>query len=130
VTFKRSGRDVAAVCSRVRAWGIGRTYQTPVVPEELTVAEVLKGGAPGLCKPYLTRHHAEWACELLGLNVGRRPASPAQRLETLEPPQAAAGLSADAPACTLLLLDEPAAGTDQRRRLTRSTIWCACSPRS
>ena len=41
VTFK--GQDVSALPLYQRARiGIGRTYQTPVVPDELTVAEVFK----------------------------------------------------------------------------------------
>jgi branched-chain amino acid transport system ATP-binding protein len=86
--------------------GLGRTYQTPVVPEELTVAEVLKS-ARQACKPYLTRHHAEWACELLGLNVDEDLV--AGRLETLNRRKLllACLLMRRPP---LLLMDEPAAG--------------------
>ena len=40
--------------------GIGRTYQTPVVPEELTVGEALKAARQAR-KPYLTRFAAEYA---------------------------------------------------------------------
>jgi branched-chain amino acid transport system ATP-binding protein len=105
VTFQ--GRDVTALRLHERArLGLGRTYQTPVVPEELTVAEVLKSARQAY-KPYLTRHHAEWACELLGLNVDEDLI--AGRLETLNRRKLllACLLMRRPP---LLLMDEPAAG--------------------
>lgn len=86
--------------------GIGRTYQTPVVPEDLTVGEVLKGARQAYA-PYRTRHQAEWACELVGFAVDER--TPAQRLETLNRRKLLlACLLMRRP--KLLLLDEPAAG--------------------
>ena len=48
--------------------GIGRTYQTPVVPEELTVGEALKA-ARQASKPYLTRLDAEYAAHLVKFSV-------------------------------------------------------------
>lgn len=105
VTFK--GQDVTALRLHERArLGLGRTYQTPVVPEELTVAEVLKSARQAY-KPYLTRHHAEWACELLGLTVDEDLI--AGRLETLNRRKLllACLLMRRPP---LLLMDEPAAG--------------------
>lgn len=105
VTFK--GQDVTSLRLHERArLGLGRTYQTPVVPEELTVAEVLKSARQAY-KPYLTRHHAEWACELLGLNVDEDQI--AGRLETLNRRKLllACLLMRRPP---LLLMDEPAAG--------------------
>jgi branched-chain amino acid transport system ATP-binding protein len=86
--------------------GIGRTYQTPVVPEDLTVGEVLKGARQAY-RPYRTRHHAEWACELVGLVVDER--QPAQQLETLNRRKLLLACLLMR-RCTLLLLDEPAAG--------------------
>jgi branched-chain amino acid transport system ATP-binding protein len=101
------GRDITHLPLFERArLGIGRTYQTPVVPEELTVADVLKGARQAYA-PYRTRHHAEWACELVGLAVDERML--AQQLETLNRRKLLL-------ACLLmrrprvLLLDEPAAG--------------------
>ena len=48
--------------------GIGRTYQTPVVPEELTVGEALKATRQA-SKPYLTRFDAEYAAHLVNFSV-------------------------------------------------------------
>ena len=48
--------------------GIGRTYQTPVVPEELTVGEALKATRQA-SKPYLTRFDAEYAAHLVKFSV-------------------------------------------------------------
>jgi len=105
VTFK--GQDVSALPLYQRARiGIGRTYQTPVVPEELTVDEVFKA-ARQAHKPYLNRWHAVWATRLV--RFAAEPDMPAAQLDTLDrrkllltclimrrPP--------------LLLMDEPAAG--------------------
>ena len=105
VTFK--GQDVSALSLYQRARiGIGRTYQTPVVPEELTVDEVFKA-ARQAHKPYLNRWHALWAMRLVRFSA--EPDMPAAQLDTLDrrkllltclimrrPP--------------LLLMDEPAAG--------------------
>ena len=44
--------------------GIGRTYQTPVVCEELTVGETFKAARQAY-KPYLTRYDAEYAAALV-----------------------------------------------------------------
>ncbi len=75
------GREVTGLKLFERArLGIGRTFQTPVAPEDLTVAEVLKGARQAFA-PYLTRHHAEWGMEIVGLNVDEGLL--ASRLETL-----------------------------------------------
>ncbi len=106
-TVRFRGQDVTALRLHERArLGLGRTYQTPVVPEELTVAEVLKSARQAY-RPYLTRHHAEWACELLALNIDED--MPAGRLETLNRRKLllACLLMRRPP---LLLMDEPAAG--------------------
>ena len=101
------GENITALPLFARArLGIGRTYQTPVVPEELTVAEVLKGARQAY-RPYCTRHHAEWACELVGLKIDER--TRAQRLETLNRRKLLLACLLMR-RCTLLLLDEPAAG--------------------
>ena len=101
------GRDVTRLRLHARArLGLGRTYQSPVVPDRLTVAEVFKAARQAF-PPMLTRYHAEWAAEKVGLRVA---------------PQVIAG-SLDALnrrklllACLLMrrprvmLMDEPAAG--------------------
>ena len=48
--------------------GIGRTYQTPVVPEDLTVGETLKA-ARQANKPYLPITDAEYAADLVKFTV-------------------------------------------------------------
>ena len=48
--------------------GIGRTYQTPVVPEELTVGETLKAARQST-KPYLPVTDAEYAADLVKFKV-------------------------------------------------------------
>jgi len=47
---------------------IGRTYQTPVVPEELTVGETLKAARQST-KPYLPVTDAEYAADLVKFKV-------------------------------------------------------------
>ncbi len=86
--------------------GIGRTYQTPVVPDELTVGEVLKAARQAY-KPYCTRHQAEWACELVHLSVDEH--LPANSLETLNRRKLLLACLLMRH-CSMLLLDEPAAG--------------------
>ena len=86
--------------------GIGRTYQTPVVPDELTVAETLKAARQAY-RPYLTRHHAEWGSELVRLDIDED--MPTAQLDTLHRRKLIlACLLMRRP--KLLLLDEPAAG--------------------
>ena len=48
--------------------GIGRTFQTPVVPEDLTVGETFKAVRQAY-KPYLTRFDAEYAADLVDFVV-------------------------------------------------------------
>jgi ABC-type branched-subunit amino acid transport system ATPase component len=101
------GQDVTALKLYARArLGLGRTYQSPVVPDALTVAEVFRAARQAF-PPYLTRFHAEWAAEKVGLRV---PMSQlAGSLETLNRRKLLL-------ACLLMrrprvmLLDEPAAG--------------------
>lgn len=101
------GRDVTALPLHARArLGLARTYQSPVVPEALTVGEVFKAARQAYA-PYLTAHHAEWAAHLVGLKV--LPGTPAGGLGTLDRRRLLL-------ACLLmrrprvLLMDEPAAG--------------------
>lgn len=57
------GKDVTSLPLQKRArLGLGRTFQTPVVPEELTVAEVFKAARQAF-EPYLTPDDAEWGAE-------------------------------------------------------------------
>jgi branched-chain amino acid transport system ATP-binding protein len=101
------GRDITSLQLFARArLGLGRTYQSPVVPEALTVAEVFRAARQAY-PPNLTRFHAEWAAEQVGLRV---PMSAlAGSLETLNRRKLLL-------ACLLMrrprvmLLDEPAAG--------------------
>ncbi|MGA2127709.1 MAG: ATP-binding cassette domain-containing protein [Xanthobacteraceae bacterium] len=105
VTFR--GEDITGLPLYRRArLGIGRTYQTPVVPDELTVAETFKAARQAF-RPYLTRFDAEYGAELVGLNVDHD--EPTAQLETLNRRKLllACLLMRRPP---LLLMDEPAAG--------------------
>ena len=105
VVFK--GKDMTKLPLFARArLGIGRTFQTPVVPDELTVGETLKAARQAY-KPYLTRLHAEWGTELVRLNVPDD--LPTAQLDTLNRRKLLlACLMMRRP--PLLLMDEPAAG--------------------
>jgi len=101
------GRDITRLPLYARArLGIGRTYQSPVVPEALTVGEVLKTARQAYA-PYLSRDHAEWAAERVSLRA--HPAKLAGALDALDRRKLLL-------ACLLmrrpriLLMDEPAAG--------------------
>jgi ABC-type branched-subunit amino acid transport system ATPase component len=102
-----AGRDITSLKLFARArLGLGRTYQSPVVPDALTVAEVFRAARQAY-PPFLTRFHAEWAAEQVGF---RAPMSAlAGSLETLNRRKLLL-------ACLLMrrprvmLLDEPAAG--------------------
>ena len=105
VTFR--GRDVTGLALHERArLGIGRTYQTPVVPEDLTVGETLKAARQAY-RPYLTRHHAEWGAELVRFHVDEDRMT--ANLDTLDRRKLllACLLMRRPP---LILMDEPAAG--------------------
>lgn len=105
VEFK--GEDVTRLPLYERARrGIGRTYQTPVVPEELTVGETFKAARQAF-RPYLTRFDAEWGANLVGFKVNEE--EPAAQLEALNRRKLlmACLLMRRPP---LLLMDEPAAG--------------------
>ena len=101
------GQDITSLKLFARArLGLGRTYQSPVVPDALTVAEVFRAARQAF-PPFLTRYHAEWAAEQVGLRVPMLALAGA--LETLNRRKLLL-------ACLLMrrprvmLLDEPAAG--------------------
>ena len=86
--------------------GIGRTYQTPIVPDELTVGETLKAARQAF-KPWLTRFDAEYGANLVRFTVPYD--TPTVALKTFERRKLLLS-------CLLmrkpqvLLMDEPAAG--------------------
>jgi branched-chain amino acid transport system ATP-binding protein len=86
--------------------GIGRTYQSPVVCEELTVGETFKAARQAY-KPYLTRFDAEYGASLVHFHVDEDVHN--AQLKTFERRKLLL-------ACILmrnpeiLLMDEPAAG--------------------
>jgi branched-chain amino acid transport system ATP-binding protein len=101
------GRDITALKLYARArLGLGRTYQSPVVPEALTVGEVFRAARQAFA-PYLTGLHAEWAAEQVGLRLSMSVM--AGSLDSLNRRKLLL-------ACLLMrrprvmLLDEPAAG--------------------
>jgi len=100
-------RDVTRLALQQRArLGIGRTFQTPVAPEGLTVAEVFKAARQAY-KPYLTPDDSEWGSELVTFRVPGNVL--AERLDTLHRRKLLlACLLMRRP--SLLLMDEPAAG--------------------
>ena len=102
-----SGDDITKLPLYERArLGVGRTYQTPVVPDELTVGETLKAARQAF-KPYLTRFDAEYGAELTGFKS--KMDVPTVKLGALDRRKLLL-------ACLLmrrpkvLLMDEPAAG--------------------
>ena len=105
VRFRQADVTRLPLHSRARL-GIARTFQTPLVPEELTVAEVFKAARQAY-EPCLTPDDAEWGAGLAGFHVpGHRPA---EGLDTLERRKLLlACLLMRRP--TVLLMDEPAAG--------------------
>ena len=63
------GRNITAIPFHQRSrMGLGRTYQSPVVPASLTVEEVFRAARKSH-KPFLNRHNAEWAVRLVNLTV-------------------------------------------------------------
>lgn len=86
--------------------GIGRTYQTPLVPEELTVGQTFKAVRQAY-KPLLNRFHAEYAADLVDFVVDESMLN--SQLDTFNRRKLLlASLLMRAP--QLLLMDEPAAG--------------------
>jgi branched-chain amino acid transport system ATP-binding protein len=105
VTFK--GKDITRLRLYERArLGLGRTYQTPVVPDELTVGEALKAARQAY-RPYLTASQAEWGAQLCRFRV--HPRMPTAQLDTLQRRKLILTcLLMRHPAA--ILMDEPAAG--------------------
>jgi branched-chain amino acid transport system ATP-binding protein len=101
------GKDITrmAVHDRARA-GLARTYQSPVVPAALTIAEVFRA-ARHAYRPFKTRMDAEWACHMANF---RQPWDRiAGSLDTFDRRKLLlACLLLRAP--SVLLLDEPASG--------------------
>jgi len=101
------GNDITSrpLFARARL-GIGRTYQTPIVPDELTVGETLKAARQAF-KPSLTRFDAEYGANLVRFTVPYD--TPTVSLKTFERRKLLLS-------CLLmrrpqvLLMDEPAAG--------------------
>ena len=101
------GKDITGLSfhSRTRR-GVGRTFQSPVVPMSLSVAETFRATRKAW-KPYLSRHDAEWAARLAHLSVNWE--TPAVALGAFDRRKLIL-------ACLLmrkpkvLLMDEPASG--------------------
>jgi ABC-type branched-subunit amino acid transport system ATPase component len=106
-TVRLDGTDISrfSIQQRVRA-GIGRTYQSPVVPNGLPVADVLEAARKAFY-PRLTSQRAEWAADIVHLNVPGHIL--AGSLDTLQRRKLLlACLVMRRP--KVLLLDEPASG--------------------
>jgi branched-chain amino acid transport system ATP-binding protein len=105
VRFK--GRDITALPLFERArMGIGRTFQTPIVCDELTVGETFKAARQAY-RPYLTRFDAEYGAALVDFVVPYN--TPNLQLKTFERRKLLmANLLMRKP--DVLLMDEPAAG--------------------
>lgn len=86
--------------------GIGRTFQTPIVPEDLTVGEAFKAARQAF-RPWLTRFDAEYGAQLVNFTTPYE--TPCSQLKTFERRKLLLS-------CLLmrqprvLLMDEPAAG--------------------
>lgn len=105
VTYK--GRDITRqqLFQRSRM-GIGRTLQTPLVCEDLTVGETFKAARQAY-RPYLTRFDAEYGAHLMHFTVPHD--RPNTQLKTFERRKLLmANLLMRRP--EVLLMDEPAAG--------------------
>lgn len=63
------GENVTSLPFHQRArMGLGRTFQSPVVPASLTVGETFRASRKA-STPYMSRHDAEWAARLAHLHV-------------------------------------------------------------
>lgn len=86
--------------------GIGRTFQTPIVCDDLTVGETFKAARQAY-RPYLTRFDAEYGAQLVNFTVPYDRAN--TQLKTFERRKLLmANLLMRRP--RVLLMDEPAAG--------------------
>ncbi len=101
------GKNITGLRFHERARiGIGRTFQTPVVPEDLTVGDTFKAARQAY-KPYLTRFDAEYAADLVDFVVDGSVLN--TQLKTFNRRKLLlANLMMHNP--ELLLMDEPAAG--------------------
>ena len=105
VFYKEKNINKLHLYNRARI-GIGRTYQTPVVPEELTVGQTFKATRQAY-KPYLTRFDAEYAADLVNFIVDESVLN--SQLKTFNRRKLLlANILMKKP--ELLLMDEPAAG--------------------
>ena len=101
------GRDVTALPFHKRTrLGLGRTYQSPVVPASLTVGETFRAARKAYT-PHLSKHDAEWAARLVHLHVPW--GTPAASLGAFERRKLLlACLMMRGP--KVILMDEPASG--------------------
>jgi ABC-type branched-subunit amino acid transport system ATPase component len=86
--------------------GVARTYQSPVVPNALTIGETLRAARKAY-PPYMSAHDAEWAARLVRLEASFD--RPAGSLDTFDRRKLLlACLMMRRP--RVLLMDEPASG--------------------
>jgi ABC-type branched-subunit amino acid transport system ATPase component len=86
--------------------GVARTYQSPVVPNALTIGETLRAARKAY-SPYMSAHDAEWAARLVRLEASFD--RPAGSLDTFDRRKLLlACLMMRRP--RVLLMDEPASG--------------------
>lgn len=105
VLYDREDITALPLFERARR-GIGRTYQTPIVPEDLTVGETFKAARQAF-RPWLTRFDAEYGAQLVHFTVPYE--THCSRLKTFERRKLLmASLLMRQP--RVLLMDEPAAG--------------------
>ncbi len=86
--------------------GLGRTYQSPVVPTTLTIGETFLAVRKAR-KPYLSRHDAEWAARLVHLHTAWD--TPAAVLGAFDRRKLLLACLLMREPC-VLLMDEPASG--------------------
>lgn len=101
------GTDITRLPFIKRArMGLGRTYQSPVVPSALTIGETFLAARKSR-RPYLSRHDAEWAARLTHLHTAWE--TPAAMLGAFDRRKLhlACLLMRDP---KVLLMDEPASG--------------------